>query len=451
MPIRLRRATHIALLGALVLPPIARAQDPSLRIPPGAQLVRGLPSGIEIAGLSPHDTATLDAWRRVIVRGPGDHTDTLTLRASGTFAAVTSGNVHIDSTIPIRGTWSRVDPYALLWSMQKTDTAITLLPGRIFLRLSSRGHTVDSATLTMRTAPTGIAGRWVQGDGFAGAFAAPASSGMHPAIILLHGSEGGDTTTARALAESFAAQGYAAFALTYFAFGGRIPGIPTALVNIPVGMVDQVRNWMGAQPAVDTSRTALWGGSKGGEFALLIASRRTWPRAVVACVPSDVVWTGFGRTPGLGERLSSWSDSGSALPFIPYDRYDDALSDRVTARIVHDRSRALFADSVYAAIIHLERSRARILMLGSDRDEVWPSGSMVRALADTMRAHGKAEQAEAHTYPMAGHGICGTGSSMSFQFERTHATDAPPDAAATAAAAADAWRRTVDFLRSALR
>jgi dienelactone hydrolase len=87
----------------------------------------------------------------------------------------------------------------------------------------------------------------VEGDGFAGAFAAPgdpaggagAARGLRPAIILLHGSEGGDSASARVLAEAFAAQGYAAFALTYFAWGGRIPGVPAALVNVPIEMVDR--------------------------------------------------------------------------------------------------------------------------------------------------------------------------------------------------------------------
>jgi dienelactone hydrolase len=172
---------------------------------------------------------------------------------------------------------------------------------------------------------------------------------------------------------------------------------------------------------------------------------------VVACTPSDVVWSGFGRAPAPGERLSSWSDGGVPLAYVPYDRYEDALEGRLTARAVHDRSRAQASDSVRAATIPVARARGRILLLGSERDEVWASSPMVRALADTLRAHGRAGQVTAHAYPAAGHGICGTGSSPAVQFERTHPTDVPPDARATAAAAADAWRATVGFLRETLR
>ena len=430
---------------------IIGAQAPRLRVPEGSVITYGMPSSVEIEKLGVGDTATLVAWRRMVVRSTGGKADTITLRASGAFVGVPGGRVRVDHVAPISGTWDRADPFALVWSMERRDTVYALSSGRIHLSLEQRGRELDSATLLIRASAPGVQSRWVEGAGFAGALAVPSSAGAHPVIILLHGSEGGDSVSARSLAASFASQGYAAFALTYFSWNSTNPGIPNSLVNVPVEMMDRARAWLGAQPGIDTSRTGLWGVSKGAELALVIASRRSWPRAVVACVPSDVVWSGFGRAPAEGEVMSSWSDGGVSLPFVAYDRYADAIEGRVTARIVHDRSRALSAATESSAMIPIARSTAPLLLLGAERDETWASAAMVRSLSDTLRAHGMATQVRTRTYSMAGHGICGVGANIAFQFERQYPTAMPPDARATAAAGADAWRETLAFFQDRLR
>ena len=102
-------------------------------------------------------------------------------------------------------------------------------------------------------------------------------------------------------------------------------------------------------------------------------------------------------------------------------------------------------------MIPVARSSAPLLLLGAERDETWESAAMVRSLADTLRSHGMATQVRTRTYPMAGHGICGVGANIAFQFERQYPTAMPPDARATAAAGADAWRETLAFFQDRLR
>ncbi len=179
-------------------------------------------------------------------------------------------------------------------------------------------------------------------------------------------------------------RGYAAFAVSYvqYPWNGALSGVPTAIDSIPVETLERARAWLGQQPVADTSRIALWGVSKGAEFALVASARCDWVRATMACVPSDVMWAGYGRDPLPGETLTSWSDSGRRLPAIPYDRYDDVFAGKATPREVHDRSRVASPALVRAARIPVEQIASPVLLLGAERDNVWSSGEMTRAAAD---------------------------------------------------------------------
>lgn len=98
-----------------------------------------------------------------------------------------------------------------------------------------------------------------------------------PSIILLHGSEGGSPASARATDIRFAQLGYAAFALNYFAWpGSGVDGVPQALVDIPVEVLETTRTWLMKKPGVDAETLAIWGASKGAEFALVGASHYAW-------------------------------------------------------------------------------------------------------------------------------------------------------------------------------
>ena len=58
------------------------------------------------------------------------------------------------------------------------------------------------------------------------------------------------------------------------------------------------------------------GTSKGAELALLAAVRMPWIKALVALVPTDVVWEGWGLGVSPGQRTTfAWQ--GNALPFVP--------------------------------------------------------------------------------------------------------------------------------------
>ncbi len=397
------------------------------------------------------DTLTLRARRRAIVaRGDSANArrDTVAFESWGRWIVPRGGVVTVSQMAPIAGTWRRADALAVFWSMSRpVDPVNAQVPpaGTLRLDLESRGKTLDSVSITLRVIQRGLREVSVAEPGVVGAYAAPTDGGRRPAILLLHGSEGGDTTSARQLARRFAERGFAAFAIVYvgYPYVQSYAGVPSAFANVPIELLDGARAWMGKQPDADTSRTVLWGASKGAEFALVAASRRTWPAAVVACVPSDVVWSGFGAPAPEGAVLSSWSDAGTPLPAIAYDRYEEVFSGRASARQVHDRSRSASPDAGRLARIPVEAIRAPLLLLGSDADDVWASGPMARQIKSTMSSAGRGAQVTLETYPAAAHGICGDGTIAWPRY-------APLDTAtarATAEGNARAWEATRRFLK----
>lgn len=302
----------------------------------------------------------------------------------------------------------------------------------------------------------------VEREGLNGVFAAPEGARALPTLILLHGSEGGGRDQARNLAMRYAAQGYAALAVNWFAWDlANLKNTPFANADTPIEVIERARDWLRTRPEADVERIGLYGHSKGAELATLAAVRLPWIDAVAACVPSDVIWEGYGlddeRNKPENRRkdagpVSSWSWKGQSLPFIPLrtfvwgqaSPYFDNTERYELSRTDHPERAAL-------AAIPIERASAKFLLLGADRDEVWASGKMTRALRDRMRNAGRAKNVEAIVYERAGHQICGDGTYP----PRVYAEDAPDrrrkELTAEGLATIDAWQRVRAFFARTLK
>ena len=202
-------------------------------------------------------------------------------------------------------------------------------------------------------------------------------------------------------------------------------------------------------PEADVGRIGLFGVSKGGEFALVGASRFPWVKAAVGCVPSDVVWMGFGQGEDELPHRSTWALDDTPLPFVPLYPYADKRYRDNTER--YERSRRFHPQASDAARIPIERTKARLLLIGSDRDEVWASGAMSRNVSAAMSRAGLGERAELMVFDKAGHAVCGDGSFP----VRAYGKEDPsmPDLRelnAEGHATVKAFRRSVNFLKSSL-
>ena len=254
------------------------------------------------------------------------------------------------------------------------------------------------------------------------------------AVIVLGGSEGG-LRGSRNLARRLASEGLPAIAVSYF---GE-PGQPTRLDLIPIENVERAFNWLSARPDVQ-GKIAVVGVSKGAELALITASRNPKIAAVVAGVPSNVVWQGIDQTGAA--TGSSWTANGVPLTYAPYD-----MSHGFTS--VFD----LYEDSLPAAPadsqIPVERIAGPILLVSGRADSMWPSSEMADRIAQRLVSHGFTHAVQNLSYPDAGHAVFGA----------PVRADTPGIQGATylggtvdglVAARADSWPRVITFLREAL-
>lgn len=175
------------------------------------------------------------------------------------------------------------------------------------------------------------------------------NSQPRPAIIFLHGSEGGngnfwipsnypplptgEDTFTNQLARHYASLGYVTYSLCYFDCGhltgnfAKLP--PDELVNVDIkDYVFAAIKWLRTTPFVQGQKVVLWGGSRGAELTLLTSSLTyndpDTPDAIIAESPSDFMASAFtkksadalskGQQPDLSDsHLSAWIFGGQYL------------------------------------------------------------------------------------------------------------------------------------------
>ncbi|HYW30972.1 MAG TPA: acyl-CoA thioester hydrolase/BAAT C-terminal domain-containing protein [Gemmatimonas sp.] len=273
-----------------------------------------------------------------------------------------------------------------------------------------------------------------------------------PIIIILAGAEGGDDA-GRRFGPILARLGYAAVSLPYyspnwgkFAPPPQYPELPGSFVDIRIDQLADLRKTLTSIPGLDTNRIALFGGSKGSEFALIAASRYPWITSVVAYTPSDLVWEGWGlETVEHEGTRSSFSFEGNALPFMPYKGFSEGLlaGDKADLRAIHENGRAEHRDREASATIPVERFTGPILLIAGDQDKLWNSGQMARNIANRRTAAGR--PTELLVYADAGHDLAGGSTEL-----RVDARGGG-SAAANAKARGDAWPKVTAFLARTLR
>lgn len=314
------------------------------------------------------------------------------------------------------------------------------MKGAILLALTAGmlalpGQLAPVSAMQTRAAPA-VTGIPVREEGLVATWYPPASGKRGPVILVLGGSEGGEESSKR-LAQAFANEGYGALALAYF----KADGLPPQLQEIPLEYFATAIHWIQKQPLADPNRIGIYGISKGGETALLIASRQPEIKAVVAAVPSSVVWQGI-NTANYSEVKSSFSLAGRPLPFVPYD-----VSAPFTSVLdLYQRSLS-FAGQHADAAIPVERIGGPILLLSGKGDSLWPSSAMSDQVMLRLDAHHFRYPHRHIAYPDAGHGAMLPASI----WNRNSGMDSLGGTeTGNAAARADAWPQALKLFGTAL-
>ena len=433
-----------------------------LQITPANAVLLNDPVAITLSGFAAKQLVRVQAER---VMSDSGISTLVRYRSHGIFEADQQGKIDIRTSAPQSGTYTRADARGLFWSMLPTSDAPGDLGERV---IEFSAVAVDAiASPVIPNSPVAVQrlkiidaldGIRVESVGdFPGAkFANANAAGKRAAIILLGGSEGGTLITR--MAPELASRGFAVLALPYYsppsypANKQELPDLPAAFVDIPVERLNLARAWLQKRTDVDAKRIAVFGTSKGAEFALIAGVHLPWITSIVAYVPSDVVWEGWGENIESGKR-SSFALNGKPLPFVPYeDFYQEFVGfqtgDAVRIRRPLDRGRAANPGAVAQARIPVERIKAPVLVVGGQEDQVWNSAMMAHNIAER-RSAAKLDTVSL-IYVDAGHMLNGSAMNPTTQY------DAGPSKIGgtpqgNAAAQMDAYPKVLAFLKRTLR
>jgi dienelactone hydrolase len=462
--------TLVFLLGALATPVFVFAQ--TFQISPSNPVLTGQPLSIQLVGFAPNATVTVTserAWSSVDPTGKK-----VLYQAQAQFLTDGNGRVDLATAAPLEnkqitgGTYKKADIHGLFWSMQPTQTEAGPEQNQTKIKLTAtqNGKVVASHTIVMQPFANDLRIQAVAqfpGSIFAmrpskiGQNNSSAVPAKRPAIIVLGGSEGG-AASVNDSAKRLASLGFATLSLPYYSppqWPSRKPevaGLPTAFVDIPIERLNQAREYLRNREDVDGDHIAIYGVSKGAEFVLLAAVSFPWVKTVVAIVPSDVVWEGWGEGVSPNQR-SSFSLNGKPFAFTPYKDFEQEFRGYQTGEPVYirrpqDRGRATNPAAAAAARIPIEQYKGALLVVAGQDDQIWNSAMMAHNIAERRAAANL--PTISLIYSDAGHYLSGSGWSPTTQYNSgLGKSGGTPEG--NAAAQGDAWLKTIEFLKQQLK
>src|SRR5688572_11223870 len=377
-------ATAAALAGAACTPGIRRARPAAMIVVDQPMAMTDVPVRIELKGFPARTPVTLTATLRF---PSGARWQSL-----ATFMTDDAGIVDVSRQAPTSGTYEGVAPMGFIWSAERSAgptgplaTDFVTRPWLIDVEAEAADGTRTATTLERRLMAPGVTRHMIRTAGIVGTLFLPAGDGPHPALIVLTGGNGG---LDEPMAAIFASRGYAALALAYF----RAEGLPRGLVNIPLEYFETAIRWMRAQPWLRDRLLAVWGPSRGGELALLLGATFPEINAVIAAVPSGVVFWALGLAEAGDIRpRASWTYRGKPLPYLqegnPGDTSATADRSRPIAFSTLYRSQLRDTRAVERATIPVENTRGPILLVSGTDDQMWPSSDLADIAMRRLEQH----------------------------------------------------------------
>jgi dienelactone hydrolase len=347
----------------------------SLAVTPETALI-DQPVTITVTGCAPKQT--------VVLRAVCFDDDGLRWESRATFEANEDGRVDPARHAPKYGTYSGVDPMGLFWSMLNDEGPDSrtmfadeeLDPLHVVIQLEIDGEVRESRRLVRQRILPRVTRREVRERGLVGTLFLPEAESSVGAVIVVGGSDGGLSEGSAAL---LASRGFAALALAYF----KEESLPDELVEIPLEYFETAIGFLGEHEMIDADRIAVQGPSRGGELALLLGATFPEIRAVVAFVPSGVIWPGCCSPEAM--KRPAWTYKGEPITPLEFDLQDPDMQARQAkerAMIQAGEPLALTpkfrlavekATNVQAATIPVERTRGPILLISGQADDLWPS------------------------------------------------------------------------------
>lgn len=201
-----------------------------------------------------------------------------------------------------------------------------------------------------------------------------------PLFVALGGSEGGNVFTSDKFSEfreKIDEAGFVFLALEYF--GGEHTS--SILDRISLESVYQSIEQISNQAGIDTTRIVLFGGSRGAELVLNLASRYPQIDGVIAVAPSHVSFASMNRG-----RTSAWMFNGREVPYVSLSRQSERYArngDWVRAFEIMLENESVVNESE----INVEMINGPILLISAKSDEVWPSNYMANQIMEKLEVN----------------------------------------------------------------
>jgi dienelactone hydrolase len=403
---------------------------------------------IRVLDLRPGARITLRLWSSF---------NDVVLLSNATFVADASGVVDLSNQAPVSGSYQGIDAMGLFWSRAPVLGEVAR---------AAEGMSKDPLTATLVAdgedgAPTishpirrvyvgpGVASHEVRDRGLFGKMFEPAHPGPHRAVLVVGGS-GGGLAWSQEMAALLASHGYAALALAYFA----AEGLPSTLDRIPLEYFGTALEWLSAQTTVAANNIGVVGVSRGGELALLLGATYSEIRAVVAYVPSGILWPAYPES-GHG----AWTLGGQEIPYaktLTYEQWDEALATGSARNDSFDWYLIPLKDAAYAnkASIQVEKINGPVLMISGLDDKLWPSTELTEFAMERFKQQGFHHSVEHLAYAGAGHSIAWPNGPTTMLKSKHPVSGEEMDMGGTpegtARARQESWPRMLAFLRGAL-
>jgi dienelactone hydrolase len=358
--------------------------------------------------------SNLAAQEVITIKASCQDKDHNTWVSQAIFEADDAGVVNLTKQAPISGTYKKVDSMGLFWSMAPIDRKIQHFSFdknelEVCLSVFSHNELKGQKTILRLLVSPDVEKRKIREHGIVGTFFYPQNIKNAPGIIVVPGSSGGIPENK---AQLLASHGYAVLALGYFG----LDGLPKSLDNIRLEYFQNAMQWLKRQPEVNNRPIALLGSSRGGELVLLLAATFAQEiNAVIACVPSSLVYSGFPQV-----DKPAWTYKNSPITFMPSPYFED-IANAVKEGFVADH-KGTFEDpweitphflygmkknhhAIEDATIPVENIRCPLLIISGEKDALWPSTLYGKLIMERLDKKQSMIQRKHLNFAHAGHAI----------------------------------------------
>lgn len=297
----------------------------------------------------------------------------------GVFYSNEKGEVDLNSTEPVDGTYKTADCMGLIYSLKKSKTEGKNFAKNIYIDKPIIMNMIFESDVERKEVKLkrifkteDIITKGISDEFIGKLFYKKNSS--NKTILVLGGSDG-NLDALELLAAPLASRGFNVLTVAYFA----LEGLPSKLEEVPLEYFEKVFKWISENEITNTKEIFVHGTSKGGELALLLASRYKQIKKVVVSQPHAYCFQALDGSMN-GKDTSSWSYKGKPLPYIKADNnifFEDQKKDiekGIPFGFVSTYKKSIErADNKEEARIKVENSEADILMIAGKEDNIWNS------------------------------------------------------------------------------